>query len=188
MTPLDGGNRKSRILEAAREEFASQGFVGARVARIARRAGVNKQLLYYYFRSKSGLHRAVMAEAVVPHHAPQAAGPATDQLRASIRGIFAALERKPELIALLFEPSSTARGTAGEVLEGLERPLREIVSTGQGLGYFRDDVDPELAAREGVILCAGYLGIEPVLEGERHERRTAWVDAVAALLTKGLAW
>lgn len=188
MNPPEDSSRKARILEAARAEFASQGFVGARVARIARRAGVNKQLLYYYFRSKSGLHRAVMADAAVPHDPPKAAGPATDQLRASVRGIFAALERKPELIALLFERSSTAHATAAEVLEGLERPLRDIVSTGQGLGYFRDDVDPELAARQGVVLCAGYLGVEPVLGRETNERRAAWVDAVAALLTKGLAW
>ena len=41
-----------RILSAAEELFAEKGFDGARVDEIARRAGVNKALIYYYFASK----------------------------------------------------------------------------------------------------------------------------------------
>ncbi len=41
-----------KILEAAEIEFAEKGYDGARVDEIARRAGVNKALLYYYFGSK----------------------------------------------------------------------------------------------------------------------------------------
>jgi AcrR family transcriptional regulator len=41
-----------KILKAAEEIFAEQGFDGARVDEIARRAGVNKALIYYYFESK----------------------------------------------------------------------------------------------------------------------------------------
>ncbi len=49
-------------MAAAREEFARRGFAGARVDQIARRAGVNKQLLFYYYRSKRGLFQAVLAQ------------------------------------------------------------------------------------------------------------------------------
>ena len=41
--------RALRILTAARDEFAKRGFDGARVERIARRARVNKQLVFYYY-------------------------------------------------------------------------------------------------------------------------------------------
>ncbi len=51
---LERDNR-SIILEAAAAEFAERGFDGARVDAIARRAGVNKALIYYYFDNKEAL-------------------------------------------------------------------------------------------------------------------------------------
>lgn len=45
------------LLEAALDEFAAKGFSGARVAEIAARAGVNRQLISYYFGGKEGLYR-----------------------------------------------------------------------------------------------------------------------------------
>ena len=49
-----------RILAAAALEFAERGFSGARVDRIARRARVNKAMLYYHFKSKQGLYRTLL--------------------------------------------------------------------------------------------------------------------------------
>jgi len=46
---------RDRILAVARDEFARRGFAGARVDEIARKAGVNKALIYYYFQSKKEL-------------------------------------------------------------------------------------------------------------------------------------
>ena len=40
-------------------EFAEKGFAGARVGEIAQRAGVNKQLISYYFGGKDGLYREI---------------------------------------------------------------------------------------------------------------------------------
>lgn len=57
-----GPDTRDRILRAAEAEFAARGFDGARVERIAQRAGVNKALLYYYFKSKSGLLEALFFE------------------------------------------------------------------------------------------------------------------------------
>jgi TetR/AcrR family transcriptional regulator len=55
---------RARILDAAISEFSSNGLAGARTERIAGAAGVNKALLYYYFRSKEELYEAAL-EAVV---------------------------------------------------------------------------------------------------------------------------
>ena len=49
-----------QILSAAALEFAERGFAGARVDRIARRARVNKAMLYYHFKSKQALYRALL--------------------------------------------------------------------------------------------------------------------------------
>ena len=49
------------LLEAAFEEFAEHGYAGARVASIAARAGVNKQLISYHFGGKRGLYEQMQA-------------------------------------------------------------------------------------------------------------------------------
>jgi TetR/AcrR family transcriptional regulator len=54
------GDLKSKMLEAAIDEFAEFGLAGARVDRIASRAGANKQLIYYYFTDKNGLFDAAV--------------------------------------------------------------------------------------------------------------------------------
>jgi TetR/AcrR family transcriptional regulator len=53
----DAERSKRCLLSAALDEFAAKGFAGARVQDIARRAGVNKQLISYYFGGKEGLYR-----------------------------------------------------------------------------------------------------------------------------------
>jgi len=60
-----GKPEKSRaaILQAAAYEFAEHGIAGARTDSIAREAGVNKALLYYYFKDKETLYSAVLDEA-----------------------------------------------------------------------------------------------------------------------------
>lgn len=50
---------KQRILDAAAGEFAAHGYAGARIRAIAERAGVNQQLVSYYFDGKEGLFRAM---------------------------------------------------------------------------------------------------------------------------------
>jgi AcrR family transcriptional regulator len=53
---------RQAILDAAAREFAAHGYSGAGVDRIARRAGVNKAMIYYHFASKSGLYQAILHE------------------------------------------------------------------------------------------------------------------------------
>jgi TetR/AcrR family transcriptional regulator len=56
----DPERTKERILRAAFSEFASKGFAGARVDRIARHASINKRMLYHYFGDKEALFREVL--------------------------------------------------------------------------------------------------------------------------------
>ena len=63
---LDSNRRADRtrksILRAAIREFSAHGLAGARTDAIAESAKVNKALLYYYFKSKSGLYAAAIEE------------------------------------------------------------------------------------------------------------------------------
>lgn len=51
---------RERILEAAMKEFSSYGIAGARVDRIAKNAGCNKNLIYIYFENKETLFTTVL--------------------------------------------------------------------------------------------------------------------------------
>jgi AcrR family transcriptional regulator len=61
--PRDADRSQKHILDAALAEFAELGLGGARMDRIADRAGVNKRLIYYYFESKESLFLAVLERA-----------------------------------------------------------------------------------------------------------------------------
>ena len=51
---------REAILDAAVREFAREGVAGARTEAIAQSAGVNKALLYYYFKDKEAIYQAVL--------------------------------------------------------------------------------------------------------------------------------
>jgi len=55
---------RGRILRAATDLFARQGYDATGVERIAGRARVNKALIYYYFRNKLGLYQHVLHAAL----------------------------------------------------------------------------------------------------------------------------
>jgi TetR/AcrR family transcriptional regulator len=55
----DADRTKAAILDAALVEFGEHGYAGARTGAIARRAGVNAQLISYYFDGKEGLYKAL---------------------------------------------------------------------------------------------------------------------------------
>ncbi|SDK59297.1 DNA-binding transcriptional regulator, AcrR family [Catalinimonas alkaloidigena] len=64
MAETDKANTEERILEAAHEVFLQKGLDGARMQEIADRAGINKALLHYYFRSKDKLFQQIIGRAV----------------------------------------------------------------------------------------------------------------------------
>ena len=188
------GNRKARISAAARDEFARLGYAGARLQRIADRAGVNKQLVFYYFGSKAGLYRTVMEEA--SSHllaAPvDADSRATMRLSHELRTTYAALRQNPHLVRLIVYDSweeGVARDLANSVLSELHKRLYAIVSQGQGLGYFRDDADPDDFARQAISLILGQLCLDSAAQVTIEQsgcRNPA--DGICNLLMRYLEW
>jgi len=66
---------RERILAAALQEFSAKGLAGARVDRIARRARVNKRMLYHYFGNKDDLYREILRRKLQQRAAWAAAAP-----------------------------------------------------------------------------------------------------------------
>ncbi len=66
---------QQRILEAALQEFSAKGFAGARVDVIAKRARINKRMLYHYFGDKEGLFREVLRRKIAERSAWLAGAP-----------------------------------------------------------------------------------------------------------------
>lgn len=56
-------NTEEQILNAAKNVFQSKGMDGARMQEIADKAGINKAMLHYYYRSKQLLFEAVFKNA-----------------------------------------------------------------------------------------------------------------------------
>lgn len=67
VTPNDSTEQK--IFDAAHEVFVQKGMDGAKMQEIADRAGINKALLHYYYRSKEKLYEMV-ARAIIGRAVP----------------------------------------------------------------------------------------------------------------------
>lgn len=183
-----------RIIAAAREEFSQRGLAGARVERIAGRAAVNKQLLFYYFHSKRGLYHAVLQHAAseleqaltglsVPPGRP------LERIAEALTAQYDYLARHPDLVGLITQASAAdARPFAPAV-----KRLVVLLAEGQGLGAVRDDVDPHLAAAQALVLMVGYLRLEavvatsaPPLGADEPALRGRWKDAAVELVVNGV--
>ena len=56
----DSERTRADILDVATEEFATNGYGGARVDEIAARTRTTKRMIYYYFGGKEQLYLAVL--------------------------------------------------------------------------------------------------------------------------------
>jgi AcrR family transcriptional regulator len=71
----DPEKTRARILSAATNEFALKGFDGARVDMIAKRAKINKRMLYHYFGDKKALFEAIIGKMLSEHEQTFSAAP-----------------------------------------------------------------------------------------------------------------
>ena len=149
----EGNASRAAILAAARGEFSARGLSGARVKTIAERAGVNKQLIYYYFGSKDDLYRAAL-EAVYAEIRAFELGlklgdlPAVEAMAALVGFSFDYLARHPDFIGMLnHENAQGARHVrASNAIRAANSPLIELIAAtlkrGVATRVFRRGVDP----------------------------------------------
>lgn len=168
----DPERTKARILDAATEEFAHYGLGGARVDRIAQRAGANKRMLYYYFGSKDDLFLAALErsyaqirgaerELDLEHADPREA------LKRLVEFTWRYYLEHPEFMTLL-NSENLHKGRhlrRSRRVRALHSPLvemlRGILRRGEREGFFRPGIDPvqlyiSIAGEGYFYLCNRY--------------------------------
>lgn len=143
---------RAKILDAARAEFVTHGLSGARVDRIAERAGVNKNLIYHYFQSKEELYLRIL-EGIYSELRERQRDlevrdlPPVEGMRALVAHTFDHFVETPDLIRLMsIENIHYAHYLKqSKVVKSLYIPLLQTLKTllarGQAEGSFRASVD-----------------------------------------------
>lgn len=149
----DPAGMQRRILNAARTEFATHGFGGARVERISHRAGTVDRMLYYYFGSKDGLFRAVLEDSYEQLGAAEqklelSGVDAVEGMRQLVAFTWSYYVANPEFIRLL-NSENLYRGEhvkKSRRVKALSSPLlsvlTELLQRGAREGRFRPGIDP----------------------------------------------
>ena len=144
---------QERILAAAMGEFSRYGLGGARVDRIAARAGANKRMLYYYYGNKEALFLAAL-ESRYAHIRRAEQGlrlgdlDPVDGVRRLIAFTWNYYLKHPEFLTLLnSENLHRARHLKrSQHIAAMHSPLvamlKGLLERGARKGEFRSDVDP----------------------------------------------
>lgn len=143
--PRDPERSRRRILDAALKEFSARGFAGARVDAIARRARINKRMLYHYYGDKAGLFRAVLRHKLQDRQAQVEAQLPASESASRLALWFRQNCRDADWVRLLAWESLQSAG--GAVLDERERRRLNLAGAGrirkrQQAGWLRADVPP----------------------------------------------
>lgn len=138
----DPARTKAQLLEAAKAEFGAKGYAAARVSEIAAKAGVNKQLISYYFGGKEGLYNALTATM----YGDYASAADHDKPFAEVVRFFVQSGVRDHDLAKLFLWENLTDGAPDPIgVEGQREFLQqqvEYVRARQAAGDFPADLDP----------------------------------------------
>ena len=129
--PRDADRTRRNILSAAIDEFASNGYAGARIDRIAARAEVNKRMIYHHFGGKRVVFEAVLADRLTT------GTPNAELVRL---WMYEALERGDDDIVRLTERTALAATRI------------DAIRTAQARGELTPTIDPALLALSSMAL------------------------------------
>jgi len=194
---------RAAILQAAEREFAREGVAGARTEAIARSAGVNKALLYYYFKDKESLYQAVLDEVFsglrsTIHAALAQKLPPRNRLTAYVRAHFdyiASNPLYPRIVQAEFLRAGRDPSRIKHIAEDYFRPvfsqISSLLTEGIESGDFRP-VNPAHFIPSMVSVIAFFFntapvmkvitGLDPMSKEHMADRRTAVEDFISAAL------
>ncbi|HNY66986.1 MAG TPA: TetR/AcrR family transcriptional regulator [Deltaproteobacteria bacterium] len=143
------GDKQEMIIDAALEVFREKGYANARMADIARRAGVSYGLVYHYFGSKEVLFDLIVETwwndlYTMMDREKKATGDFSDKLIHIIQFFLETYVQRPNLISIFV--SEVCRSSVYHTEEGLSKFLKffslceEIMLEGQKRGLLKEDV------------------------------------------------
>jgi TetR/AcrR family fatty acid metabolism transcriptional regulator len=151
-----GTDKRQRILRASVDVFAEHGYFNAKVAQIAKAAGVADGTIYLYFQGKEDLLITIFREHTRSYLAALElrmidVERAEDRLRTAVRHHLETLGRDRALavvsqVELRHSLKFLSLFSQQEVADYLN-VIRKIVEHGQESGAFRRNVHPQLAAK-----------------------------------------
>ena len=167
----DSAETRAAILNAAECILAENGLAGARIEAIAAAAGVNKALLYYYFKSKDDLYQAVIGTQVREFHRQAekilaAKGPAGPILLRYLSNHFDFIGTHPHYPRIFQRMMMAGDRTLERMVREHSVPLMKLLVTllerGMRSGEFRRlDKEHTLVSLGG--LTAHYFNIAPAI-------------------------
>lgn len=179
------------IVDAAKDEFAARGFDGATVDSICRRAKVSKQLLYYYFGSKSDLYTIILKEAAEKTSAligsnEYAALAPDEALKQFMQNMFREFVERPQIAQMTIDEAQHAFAHVGKtsplatVLRTLiDEVLGPIVQRGRADGSFRADCDVDQLFWAIYSFVTTWFATSPMVSLVTRTRTGADMDAAA---------
>ena len=162
---------RDRILQAAEDCFAEQGYSATSVRQIAETAGANPAMIHYYFGNKEALLRTVLEEAVEPlaailesMHAAEAANP--ERIASELMSLIAEHPRLPYLVVReVMLPGGVMRDHFVDHLSArLGGALPGLLKREQKAGRVRNDLDPSVGALAIMSLALFPFIVRPVAE------------------------
>jgi len=136
-------NTEQKILDAAASVFHAKGYDGARMQKIADKAGINKGLLHYYFKTKDSLFEKVYSSAfrkILEQMATalSKAVPLDEKIEAMVDGYFDMLLTNPALPRFVMNELSKDPGQF--VLKNMSRQMEAAFTV------FESAVQKEISA------------------------------------------
>lgn len=167
------GDTQRKVFDAAAHGFSLRGFDGITVDEIAAAGRVNKAMIYYHYKDKLTLYRAIVRDMLGEAAArltaiARDAGPADQRLCRFIEAFMDLKDARPWLPTLMLREMSEGAphldlDTLG-MMRNVVAAFSVILNDGQNQGLFRRDVQPILA----------YLSvISPLLMNAARERAAA---------------
>jgi TetR/AcrR family transcriptional regulator, transcriptional repressor for nem operon len=184
-----GQAKRQRLIDAACQVFYTSGVERTTLADVAAAAGIPLGNVYYYFKTKNDLIRAVV-EAHLSEARAMLAGveAAHDGPRGRLKALFAALAEQGELIARYGCPHGSlcteldklpdGPGLAAELLR-LPVDWAERQFSALGRTDARDLAVEVIARYQGSALLASTLR-DPDLMDRESVRVAAWLDTISA--------
>ena len=129
------GEREDQILEVAAREFGTRGYAATSVASVAAAAGISKPLVYQYFGSKEGLHRACVEQvggeletAIEEVARGDSVGLRRGML--TLAAMFGALDGRPYLWRTLFDPSAPGAAPGADAVRRHTEKIQALAQEG----------------------------------------------------------
>jgi AcrR family transcriptional regulator len=191
----DPERTKARILKAATDLFIRAGLNGTSLDDISKKAGVNRGLIYHYFRTKETLFDQVLARPLanyVQSHLEflQKREFDLEALREATTAFFEFLAKRPELVRLLGWTLAMRRIAVDfaqlEFTKALFSRAVERIEEAKASGAIRADVDAAHLLITIIDLCvAWHLGRDEWVEKlswSDRDRRALDEERLAAIL------